>query len=181
MPILIGSIIVLIIFVIILYNSLQTARNNVKNAWSQIDIQLQRRFDLIPNLLDSVKGYMEHEEALLTRVTELRTAWSTSQTISEKAKLNKELTDSFGTIIAISENYPMLRANENFLNLQNELKNIEDKIAISRSEYNDVVTKYNIKLDTVPTNIIAKVCGFKEEELYKIDNPEIRNNVKVSF
>lgn len=181
MPIVIGLIIVIAVVVIVLYNGLQSAKNNVKNAWSQIDVQLQRRFDLIPNLMETIQGYMEHEEGLLTKITELRSLWANSQTVSEKSKLNDDLSNTLKTIMAISENYPVLRASENFLNLQNELRNTEDKIAMTRGEYNDVVTKYNIKLETIPSNLIASIFGFKEEELFKIENEEIKNNIKIDF
>ena len=139
---------VIILMVIAIYNSLQTEKNNVENAWSQIDVQLQRRFDLIPHLIETVKGYMEHEEGILTKVTELRSSWTTAQTVPEKAKLNGELTDTLKSIMAISENYPDLKASQNFTNLQEELANTENKISHSRQSYNDAVTRYNTKIET---------------------------------
>ena len=181
MPVVIGLIIVIAVIVIVFYNGLQVAQNNVKNAWSQIDVQLQRRFDLIPNLMEAIKGYMDHEEGILTKITELRSLWANSQTVSEKSKLNNDLSSSLKTIMAISENYPILRASENFLNLQNELRNTEEKIAVVRGEYNDAVTKYNIKLETVPSNLIAGIFGFKEEELFKLENEDVKKNVKIDF
>ena len=149
-------IILVLVFVVIgMYNGLVTSRNKVKNAWSQIDVQLQRRFDLIPNLVESVKGYMKHEEGVLTKVTELRTSWANATTVSEKAELDNQLSGALKTIMAVSENYPELKANQNFSELQEELRNTENKITYSRQFYNDSVTMYNTKLQVVPTNIIA--------------------------
>lgn len=174
-------IIAIIILVIAAYNSLVQARNKVKNLWSQIDVQLQRRFDLIPNLVETVKGYMKHEEETLTKVTELRTSWANATTISEKADLNNTLSGALKTILAVSENYPELKANNNFIQLQSELKETENKIAYSRQFYNDTVTMYNNKLQVVPTNIIASMFKFEEEELFKTTSEEAKQNVKVDF
>ncbi len=174
-------IIVLVIWVIGMYNGLVISRNKVKNAWSQIDVQLQRRFDLIPNLVDSVKGYMKHEEGVLTKVTELRTSWASASTVSEKAKLDNELSGALKTIMAVSENYPDLKANQNFSELQEELRNTENKISYSRQFYNDSATMYNTKLEVIPTNIIANMFNFKPEELFKTDSEEARKNVRVDF
>ena len=174
-------VVILLLAIIGMYNGLVLARNKVKNAWSQIDVQLQRRFDLIPNLIESVKGYMAHEEGVLTKVTELRSSWANATTVSEKAALDDELTGALKTIMAISENYPDLKANQNFSELQEELRNTENKIAYARQFYNDSVTMYNTKLQVVPTNIIAGMFNFKEEELFKTDSEEARQNVKVDF
>jgi len=172
---------VVIIFIISSYNSLVTARQKVKNAWSQIDVQLQRRFDLIPNFVESVKGYMKHEESVLTQVTQLRTSWAGATSIDEKAKLNNQLSDSLKTIMAISENYPDLKANQNFLDLQEELRNTENKISFSRQFYNDSVTMYNTQLEVFPSNIIAGWFNFKSETLFAAESDEARKNVKVDF
>ena len=174
-------IVILLILVAGMYNGLVTSRNKVKNAWSQIDVQLQRRFDLIPNLVDTVKGYMKHEEGVLTKVTELRTSWASATTVGEKAELDNQLSGALKTIMAVSENYPDLKANQNFGELQEELRNTENKLAYSRQFYNDTVTMYNTKLELFPTNIIANSFGFKSEELYKVDSEEARQNVKVNF
>ncbi len=180
--ILIVVIIVLIIATIIgIYNNLVALKNKVKNAWSQIDVQLQRRFDLIPNLVETVKGYMGYESDVLTQVTELRTSWAKAGTIGEKAELDNQLSDCLKTIMAVSENYPELKADSSFLELQEELKNTENKITYSRQFYNDTVTMYNTKIQTIPTNIIAGMFNFKEEDLFKIENDEARKNVKVDF
>ncbi len=173
--------VVLVLFAVSIYNGLVTARQKVKNGWSQIDVQLQRRFDLIPNLVESVKGYMNHEEATLTRIAELRTSWANASTVHEKAELNEELSNALKTIMAVSENYPDLKANQNFMQLQDELKNTEDKISFARQFYNDTVTMYNTKLEVVPSNIIASMFHFTPEELFKTDSEEARKNVKVDF
>lgn len=174
-------VIIFAIFVMITYNSLVSARNNVHNAWSQIDVELQRRFDLIPNLVETVKGYMNHEESVLTKVTELRSSWGNASSISEKAKLENELTSTLSAISLVAENYPDLKANANFMSLQEELSNTESKIAYSRESYNNVTTAYNTKLEIFPNNIIAGMFNFKSEELFKVDNEEAKQNVKVSF
>ncbi len=174
-------IVVLLILIAGMYNGLVTSRNKVKNAWSQIDVQLQRRFDLIPNLVDSVKGYMKHEEGVLTKVTELRTSWAGATTVAEKAELDNQLSGALKTIMAVSENYPDLKANQNFSELQEELRNTENKISYSRQFYNDSVTMYNTKLEVIPTNIIAGMFNFKPEELFKTDSEEARKNVRVDF
>ncbi len=177
----IGIIVLLIIIVIALYNGLVNARQKVENAWSQIDVQLQRRFDLIPNLIETVKGYMEHEKTVLSKVTELRNAWADASTIAEKADLDNKLSNTLKTIMAVSENYPDLKANQSFSELQEELRNTENKISFSRQFYNDSVTIYNTKLEVIPSNIIASMFKFKPKELFEVENEEARKNVKVSF
>jgi len=172
---------VIVIFIIATYNNLVTARQKVKNAWSQIDVQLQRRFDLIPNFVETVKGYMAHEKDTLTKVTELRTSWANAGTVNEKAELNNQLSGALKTIMAVSENYPDLKANQNFLDLQEELRNTENKISFSRQFYNDTVTKFNTKLELFPNNIIAGMFNFKQKDLFVTENEEVRKNVKVDF
>ena len=179
--IILAIIVIIIIAIIAMYNSLVTMRQRVKNAWSQIDVQLQRRFDLIPNLVETVKGYMEHEADVLTKVTDLRSSWAEAKTVDEKAKLDNQLSESLKTIMAVAENYPDLKANQNFSELQTELTNTENKISYSRQFYNDTVTRYNIKLETFPSNVIASVFNFKSENLFEVDNQEARQNVKVDF
>ena len=173
--------IVLAIVAAVLYNDLVKLRQNVKNAWSQIDVQLQRRYDLIPNLVETVKGYMEHENTTLTKVTDLRNAWANASTLAEKARIDDQLSSAIKTIFAVSENYPDLKANQNFIQLQQELTNTEDKLSFSRQFYNDSVTKYNTKIELVPSNLIASMFHFKPEELFKIDSEEAKKNVKVDF
>lgn len=175
-------IILVIVFIAIgMYNGLVQSRNKVRNAWSQIEVQLQRRFDLIPNLVEAVKGYMDHENETLTKVTELRTSWANATTINEKAELDNQLSGALKTIMAVSENYPDLKANQNFSELQEELRSTENKISYARQFYNDSVTMYNTKLEVVPTNIVASLFHFKPEELFKTDSEEARQNVKVDF
>ena len=179
--IILGVVVLLIIIIISMYNNLVRLRQKVKNAWSQIDVQLQRRFDLIPNLVETVKGYMKHEEGTLTKIAELRTSWANANRVSEKAELNNQLTDTLKTIMAVSENYPELKANQNFSELQEELQNTENKISFSRQFYNDSATIYNTKLEVVPSNLIASMFHFEPAELFKVDSDEARKNVKVDF
>ena len=171
----------LVIWAIGVYNSLVKARQKVKNSWSQIEVQLQRRFDLIPNLVESVKGYMGHESEVLEKVTSLRTAWAATNNASDKVKLDNELSNTLKTIMAVSENYPDLKANQNFVDLQNNLKETENKISFSRQFYNDAVTMYNTKLEVFPSNLVASMFGFKAEALFNVDSEEARKNVKVDF
>ena len=174
-------IVLLIIFVIALYNSLVQLRQKVQNAWSQIDVQLQRRFDLIPNFVETVKGYMTHEKETLEKVTQLRTSWAGATSVKDKANLDGELSSALKTIMAVSENYPDLKANQNFMQLSEELRNTENKIAFSRQFYNDTVTTYNTKLELFPSNIIANIFRFTPAELFNVENEEARKNVKVDF
>ena len=179
--IILAIVVVLIIFVISIYNSLVTLKQRVKNAWSQIDVQLQRRFDLIPNLVECVKGYMAHEKETLEKVTELRTSWAKAQSVSEKADLDNQLSNALKTIMAVSENYPDLKANQNFSGLQEELRGTENKISYSRQFYNDSVTRYNTKLELFPSNFIASMFHFTPEALFQAESDEARKNVKVDF
>ena len=171
-PIIIIVVIVLLIGLIIYtYNSLVSSKNQVKNAWSQIDVELQRRFDLIPNLVETVKGYMNHEESVLTKVTELRTSWANAKSIGEKAKLENELTSSLKSIAVIAEQYPELKSNTNFLNLQDELASTETKISTSRAAYNNQVALYNTKLEIFPNNLLSKLFNFNM--IYTISQEDI--------
>ena len=172
---------VIVGWVILSYNGLVSARMKTKNSWSQMDVQLQRRFDLIPNLVETVKGYMEHESEVFTKVAELRTAWANTTSVKEKAELDNQLSGTLKTIMAVSENYPELKSNQNFSELQEELRNTENKISYSRQFYNDSVTIYNTKLEIFPTNIIANMFHFEAAELFKVDTEEARKNVKVDF
>ena len=174
-------IVLLVIWIISIYNGLIKSRQKVDNAWSQIDVQLQRRFDLIPNFVETVKGYMTHEKETFAKIAELRTSWAGASTVEEKAELNNQLSNTLKTIMAVSENYPDLKANQNFLDLQEELRNTENKISFSRQFYNDTVTMYNTKLEVFPDNIVASMFGFKAEPLFNVDSEEARKNVKVDF
>ena len=174
-------VVLLLAFVIVTYNGLVSSRMKVQNAWSQIDVQLQRRFDLIPNFVETVKGYMSHEKETLEKVTELRTSWANATTVKDKAELDNQLSSSLKTIMAVAENYPDLKANENFAQLSEELRNTENKIAFSRQFYNDTVTMYNTKLQVFPSNIIASIFNFTSSDLFKAESDEARQNVKVDF
>lgn len=179
--IILAIIIFLIIAIIGMYNSLVSLKVKVDNAWSQIDVQLQRRFDLIPNFVETVKGYAAHESETLEKVTSLRTSWANASTVAEKAELDNQLSGALKTIMAVSENYPELKANQNFSELSEELRNTENKISFSRQFYNDTVTKYNEKIQIFPSNIIAGMFNFKSRDLFRTDSEEARKNVKVDF
>ena len=174
-------VILIVVWVIGMYNGLVTARQKVENAWSQIDVQLQRRFDLIPNFVETVKGYMTHESETFEKIAQLRTSWANSSSVGEKANLDGELTSALKTIMAVSENYPDLKANQNFADLSEELRNTENKISFSRQFYNDSVTMYNTKLEVFPSNIVASMFHFTAEQLFEVDNQEAKKNVKVDF
>ncbi len=181
MWIIIAIIVVIIVAVIIMYNSLVSARIKVDNAWSQIDVQLQRRFDLIPNFVETVKGYMAHESETFEKIASLRTSWANANSVSEKANLDGELSNTLKTIMAVSESYPDLKANQNFSELSEELRNTENKISFSRQFYNDTVTMYNEKLQVFPSNIIASAFHFTPRDLFETESSEARKNVKVDF
>lgn len=171
--------IVIVLFLIYLYNSLIRLRMRVNNAWSQIDVQLKRRYDLIPNLIETVKGYMKHEKSVLENVTKARASLVTG-TMQDKARASNQITQALKSIFAVAESYPQLKANENFQHLQEELSGTESKIAYSRQFYNDSVMQYNEALQVFPKNIFAKVFGFTAREFFETKGKE-RENVKVQF
>ena len=179
--IIIAIIIVLILFVVSVYNSLVALRMKVKNAFSQIDTQLKRRFDLIPNLVETVKGYASHEQETLEKVIAARNSFNNATTASDKAQADNVLTNSLKSIFALSESYPDLKANENFSDLQNELTDTEDKISFSRQFYNDTVQLYNTKIMSFPNNIVANMFKFTEEKFFETKNDAEKEPVKVSF
>ena len=179
--IILAIVVILVIAIISMYNGLVSSRVKVDNAWSQIDVQLQRRFDLIPNFVETVKGYAAHESETFEKITSLRTSWANANTVAEKADLDNQLSGALKTIMAVSENYPDLKANQNFSELSEELRNTENKISFSRQFYNDTVTMYNQKLQIFPPNIIANMFNFTPRELFTVDNAEARKNVKVDF
>lgn len=174
-------VVALIIAVISIYNSLVQAKMKVDNSWSQIDVQLQRRFDLIPNFVETVKGYMKHESETFEKIAELRTSWANTKSVAEKADIDNQLSTALKTIMAVSENYPELKANQNFSELSEELRNTENKISFSRQFYNDTVTMYNTKIQVFPSNIIASMFNFQPRELFKTESDDARKNVKVDF
>ena len=167
-------------FVILLYNSLIRLRNQVRNSFAQIDVQLKRRNDLIPNLVEAVKGYMKHEKSVLENVTKARSAILQAKTVTEKSKASNQLTQTLKSLFAVAEGYPQLKANENFLQLQEEITGTENKIAYSRQHYNDIVMFFNTKMQTFPNNAFAKMLNFKKEALFEAAEAE-RKNVKVKF
>jgi LemA protein len=174
-------IVVFVIFIISIYNSLIKLRNQVKNAWSQIDVQLKRRHDLIPNLIETVKGYMTHERETLENITKARSQAVQAEGVGDKAKAEGELTRALGKFNLVVENYPDLKANQNFLSLQEELTSTENKISFSRQNYNDQVLFYNNKIQMFPSNIIAGMFTFKTEEFFEIEEPGERAVPKVDF
>jgi len=172
--------ILLAIWFIFVYNGLITSRNRVEEAWSDIEVQMKRRYDLIPNLVETVKGYARHEDNVFTKVTEARTAAMGAQTMKEHAQAENALSQTLKSLFAVSENYPQLRASDNFLDLQRNLTDAEDKIQASRRFYNGQVRDFNTKLQVFPANIIAGPFGFTKRDFY--DAPEVVNEApKVAF
>lgn len=178
--IILGVIVVLLILVATIYNSLVVLRNKKDDQWSQIDVQLKRRADLIPNLVETVKGYAKHENSTLEEVIQARNSFVSSKTPEEEMKNSNMLTNAVSKLFALAENYPDLKANQNFLNLQGDLKETEEKIAMARQFYNDTVLTYNNKVQTVPTNIVASIFGFKKADFFEIQEAE-KETPKVSF
>lgn len=180
------ELIILIILILVgvlfvyLYNSLVKLRNRVENAWSQIDVQLNRRADLIPNLVETVKGYAKHEKTVFENVTEARSGLMNAKTVQETAEANNILTDTLKSLFAVAENYPDLKANENFLELQGQLEETENKIAYSRQFYNDTVLMYNNKCQTIPSNLVASLFNFQGAEFFEIEETK-REVPKVEF
>ena len=168
-----------ILFVIYIYNSLIRLRLRVNNAWSQIDVQLKRRYDLIPNLVSTVKGYMKHEKGVLEEVTKARTSLI-SGNMADKAKASNQITAALKSIFAVAENYPQLRASENFKQLQEELSGTESKIAYARQFYNDSVMAYNEGRQVFPKNIFAALFRFERKDFFETEKEE-KKNVKVEF
>jgi LemA protein len=171
---------VLVLFVIVLYNSLVRVRNQVKNSWAQIDVQLKRRNDLIPNLVETVKGYMKHEREVLQNITAARAAVMKAKDPGSKAKASNMLSDTLKSLFAVSENYPQLKANENFMQLQEEITGTENKISYARQHYNDMVMVFNTKIQKFPNNVFAGMLNFKQEKSFEATEEE-KKNVKVKF
>lgn len=170
----------LVIFIWSLYNGLITMKTQIDEAWSQIDVQLKRRTDLIPNLVASVKGYAKHEKSVFENVTKARSAMMGATSPEEKAKANDQLSGALKSLFAVAENYPQLKANENFMQLQQELGDTEDKVAYSRQFYNSTVMDYNVKIKVFPNMLLAGAFGFTEKPFFKTDEEE-RKAVKVEF
>ena len=179
--IVLGVIAVLVIGVVLMYNGLIALRNRVKNAWSQIDVQLKRRHDLIPNLVETAKGYMQHERQTLENITRARNLAAKASTVGESAQAEQELNSALSNFFVVVENYPDLKANQNFLALQEELTSTENRISFARQFYNDQVMKLNTRVQMVPYNFIANLGGIHEEEFFEIESPAEREAPKVSF
>jgi LemA protein len=169
------------ILLVTLYNRLVRLRNRAENAWAQVDVQLRRRYDLIPNLVETVKGYASHERTTFEEVTKARTAAQQAQTVQEQAKAENILTEAIGRLFAVAEQYPELRATENFQQLQGQLEETEGKIAVSRQVYNDAVLTYDTALETVPTNIVGNIFSFKAREYFEVEEPAAREAPRVQF
>lgn len=176
-----GIVLILVFYVIGVYNSLVKLRNQVKNAWSQIDVQLKRRHDLIPNLIEAVKGYMKHERGTLDSVTNARAQAMGAQTVGEKSAAEGLLSGALGKLQIAVEAYPDLKANQNFLSLQEELTSTENKISFSRQNYNDQVLFFNNKIQMFPSNIVAGMFNYNEEEFFEIEEPIEKEVPKVDF
>jgi LemA protein len=181
--IIIGVVVILISVFIATYNKLVRLRNQVKNAWAQIDVQLKRRHDLIPNLIETVKGYMKHERETLEAITKARNLaqQAASSGPGARAKAETELSSALGRLLAVVENYPDLKANQNFLALQEELTSTENKISFSRQYYNDSVLRYNNRTQMFPSNMIASMTGFKASEFFEVSVAGEREAPKVTF
>jgi LemA protein len=181
--VIIGIIVILVIVFIAIYNGLVRLRNQVKNAWAQIDVQLKRRHDLIPNLVETVKGYMKFERETLEAVTKARNVavQASSSGAAERGKAEGELSSALTRLLAVVERYPDLKANQNFLGLQEQLTSTENKISFSRQYYNDSVLRYNNQTQMFPSNVIAGVTGFKAGEFFEVTAAEEREAPKVSF
>jgi LemA protein len=174
-------IVALTLFLISIYNALIRLRNQVKNAWSQIDVQLKRRHDLIPNLIETVKGYMKHERDTLENITRYRSQAMEAGSVGEKSKAEGLLSGALGQLRVQIENYPDLKANQNFLSLQEELTATENRISFARQAYNDQVLFFNNKIQMFPSNIVAGMFGFKIEEFFQIEDQREKEVPKVSF
>jgi LemA protein len=164
-----------------LYNRLVRLRNRAENAWAQVDVQLRRRYDLIPNLVEAVKGYAAHERGTFDEVTKARTAAQQAKGVEEQAQAENLLTQAIGRLFAVAEAYPELRATENFQQLQAQLADTEQKIAISRQVYNDAVLTYDNALETVPTNIVAGIFNFEPRAYFEVEEPAAREAPRVQF
>jgi LemA protein len=174
-------IIILIVALIALYNRLIVLRNRVDNSWSQIDVQLRRRYDLIPNLVETVKGYATHESETFEKVTQARNMAMDASSVQEQGQAENMLTGALKSLFAVAEAYPELKANENFMMLQEELSGTESKIAYSRQFYNDSVMSYNTGIQSFPANVIAPMFGFTAREYFEIEMAEVREAPDVSF
>jgi LemA protein len=179
--VILAAIVVLVLIIVGMYNKLVRLRNRAENAWAQVDVQLRKRYDLIPNLVEAVKGYAAHERGVFEEVTEARTRAQQAQGVQEQAQAENALTAAIGRLFAVAEAYPQLRATENFQQLQGQLTEVEGDIAVSRQVYNDTVLTYDTALETVPTSVIAGIFNFREREYFEVEEAAIREAPQVSF
>lgn len=179
--IILGIIIVVILAIIGMYNSLIRSKNRTEEAWSDIEVQLKRRYDLIPNLVETVKGYARHEKELLEKVTQARSEALSAQGPQKRAMAENQLSATLKSLFAVSENYPDLKASQNFLQLQDELSDTENKIQAARRFYNSNVRDYNIKMESFPTNLMAQMMSFNKKEFFEVESGEEKEPVKVRF
>ena len=177
----VAIVVVLALFVIGIYNSLVGLSNQVKNAWSQIDVQLKRRHDLIPNLVETAKAYMKHERGTMESVTQARSRAMQADSVGEKSKAEAELSGAMSKFFLVVENYPDLKANQNFMAVQEELSSTENKIAFARQNYNDQVLFYNNKIQMFPSNIVAGMFDFKKSEFFELEDKAEKAVPKVDF
>jgi LemA protein len=181
--VIVGIVVILIIVFVSIYNGLVRLRNQVKNAWAQIDVQLKRRHDLIPNLIETVKGYMKYERETLEAITKARTVAQQASAAgpAERGKVEGELSSAINRLLAVVERYPDLKASQNYMSLQEELASTENKISFSRQFYNDSVMQYNNKTQMFPSNVVASMGGFKQGEFFEVTVPEEKEVPKVQL
>lgn len=179
--VILALVVVLALWGVGIYNSLITLKNRVKEAWSDIDVQLKRRYDLIPNLIETVKGYMQHEAGVFTKVTEARSIAMQATGTADKAKAENALSESLKSLFAVAESYPDLKASQNFSQLQDEISDTENKIQASRRFYNGQVRDFNTKIQVFPNNFFANLMHFVAFEFFEIENKEEKENIKVKF
>ncbi len=179
--IILGAVVLIAFFAIVVYNGLIQLKNKVDEAWADIETQLKRRYDLIPNLVETVKGYAGHEKGTLENVIKARNMAMNAGTFADKAQAENALSGTLKSLFALAENYPDLKANQNFLDLQQTLKEIEEHLQLSRRYYNATVRDFNNKVEIFPNNIFAGMFNFKRRDFFQTDSEEERKNVKVSF
>jgi len=179
--IILGAIVLIALWVMSKYNSFVVLRNRIENAWAQINVELKRRYDLIPNLIEAVKGYMKYEKEVLESVTNARTEAMKANTPATSGPAEDKLTQAVHNVFAVMENYPDLKANENVLKLQEELTTTENKIAFSRQFYNDIVMRYNQSIQVFPSSFIANIFGFKTKEYFEVDQAQVKDAPKVDL
>jgi LemA protein len=179
--VILGAIVLIAVLLVGMYNKLVRLRNHAENAWAQVDVQLRKRYDLIPNLVEAVKGYAAHERGVFEEVTEARTRAQQAQGVQDQAQAENALTAAIGRLFAVAEAYPELRATENFQQLQAQLSEVEGQIAVARQVYNDTVLSYENALETVPTSVIAGIFNFRPREYFEVEDAAMREAPQVSF